>query len=312
MADEIIDGTETFNGATVMYTAPKANPAGGKVVNIWNKAFAKSYTIQTPLLLTWGASENVDQEGKALGKYSMSLQMPSSQYPDADGEAFLATMKALEDKVRTDALTYSKEWFGKQYSVQEVVDALFTPMLKYPKIKGTQELDLTKAPTLNVKLPCWKGQWKSEIYNEECDKLFPSLENPALTPLDFLKKGSKIACIIQCGGIWFVNGKFSITWNLVQAVVKTPKDSIQGKCVIKLKDSQKAQLKASEDPVDNGIGEENMVSAHIESDGEEEMILEVPVKAPAPSPAPAPVEEKPAEESAKPVVKRTAVRKKTT
>ena len=97
-------------------------------------------------------------------------------------------------------------------------------------------------PTIRLKLPQWEDKWKFEIYDEEGDALFPSTSNPNVNPLDYLKKGSTIACIIQCGGIWFTNGKFTVTWKLVQAVVQKPKDSIQGKCMIKLKSNEKEKL----------------------------------------------------------------------
>jgi hypothetical protein len=53
MSDTIIDGTQ-FNVNNIMYTSPKANPIGGKSVNILNKQTKTSLRLSTPLMLTWG------------------------------------------------------------------------------------------------------------------------------------------------------------------------------------------------------------------------------------------------------------------
>ena len=123
-------------------------------------------------------------------------------------------------------------------------------MLKYPKNKSTGEPDLTAAPGLRVKLPKWEGQWKSEIYNEDAEKLFPDPNNELLTPVDFLPKSVKATCLLQCGGLWFANGKFGVTWKLIQAVVPKPKASLMGTCFLKKKaPASAAQEKEEPEPV---------------------------------------------------------------
>ena len=263
MTDRIIDGTN-IDTSVFSYSAPKAHEAGGKVVNLFNKNFKESLTISTPLILTWGADENKDKEGRPLGKYSMSLQFPTAEYSNPDLESFLTSMRALETKVKSDALLYSKEWFGKQHKSADIIDALFNPMLRHPKIKGSEEFDMNKPPTLNIKVPCWKGTWKSEIYDEDGEALFTSKINTHQTPLDYLKPKTHIIALIQCGGIWFVNGKFSVTWNLKQAMVQKPKSSMEGTCFIKLKSHDKEKLKALPAP------EEEVESSAIVEDSDEE------------------------------------------
>jgi hypothetical protein len=118
-------------------------------------------------------------------------------------------------------------------------------MLKYPKIKGTSEPDFNKSPTLRVKVPQWQGVWKSEIFDENQNKLYPDKENPLVSPLDFLKKGVTVACLLRCGGIWFTNGKFTVTWSLKQAVVQKPQHVAPGKCLIKLNSLDMDTLKST-------------------------------------------------------------------
>ena len=295
MANSIIDGTD-INTGLFMYSAPKAHESGGKVVNVYNKLSKEALAISTPLILTWGAQEGLDQAKKPTGKFTMSLQFPTTEYSNPDLENFLTSMRGLEAKIKADAITYSKEWFGK------------TIMLRHPKVKGSEELDLSKPPTLTVKLPCWKGTWKSEIYDEDGEPVFISGKvNPHLSPLDYIKKQTQVACVIQCGGIWFVNGKFSITWNLKQAVVQKPKDSMEGKCLIKLKTADKEVLKKQ---VVEEIEEDDHVSSAIVDDSDEE-VEEAPVQTVFVAPKPlavAVVVEKPVEEEKK-VVKKVVKKK---
>ena len=205
MAERIVDGTQ-FNAQNIMYTAPKASAQGGKSVNILNKSTKTTLTLSTPLMLTWGASDfKKEGEETGNGKYELSLQFPGEEYKSADTEAFLKNMKDFEAKIKADALIYSKDWFGKVHKSAEIIEELFTPLLKYPKNKQTGEYDYNKQPTIRLKLPQWEGVWKTEIYDEDSNKLYPSLDNPAVTPLDYLKKGSNIACLIQFGGISYIS-----------------------------------------------------------------------------------------------------------
>jgi hypothetical protein len=315
MAERIIDGT-LFNVNDIMYTTPKATPQGAKSVNILNKKTKTGLTLSTPLMLTWGASEYVDQaSGIGDGKFTLSLQFPGKEYENDDTTAFLNNMKALEDKIKADALVYSKEWFGKVHKSAEVVDALWTPMLKYSKDKATGDYDLSRPPTLRIKLPQWENVFKTEIYSEDGDKLFPT-SDIGVSPLDYLKKGSNIMTLIQFAGIWFVNGKFSASWKLVQAVVQKPKPTLQGQCFLKLKTQDKEKLKNQqviEDDIDGGVA-----STIVEdSDGEDEPVPVTVFNPPASAPVtvqevvtPTVVEEVSVVEEPKKVVKRV-VKKKT-
>jgi len=254
MSNAIIDGTN-IDTSVFSYSAPKANPAGGKVVNLYNKHFRESVTLSTPLMLTWGAQEGLDQAKNPTGKYTMSLQFPNAEYTNPDAEAFLSSMRAVEAKIKADAITYSREWFGKDIKSADVMDEKFNDMLKHPKKeKNSAVLDYNKPPTLAVKVPCWKGVWQSEIYDEEGNPLFiKSKSVPGVSPLDFLKPKIHVICLIQCGGLWFVNGKVSITWNLKQAIVQKPKTSsiVEGTCFLKPKPTEVEKLKTLPPPEDD-------------------------------------------------------------
>jgi hypothetical protein len=282
MTDSIIDGTN-IDTSVFSYSAPKAHSSGGKVVNLYNKHFKESLTISSPLILTWGAQEGKEQgTGKLTGKWTMALQFPSKDYTSPDTEAFLKSMRSLEAKVKADAMVNSKEWFGKEIKSAEVIEEKFNVMLKHPKKeKGGVEVDENKPPTLTVKIPQWSGVWKPEIYDEDGEPLFVSGKvNNHLSPLEYLKPKTHVICLLQCGGLWFVNGKISITWNLKQAMVQKPKQSIEGTCFLRPKAADKEKMKTLPPPEDD-VDPDGVQGATIVADSDDEQEREfVPPPAP--------------------------------
>jgi hypothetical protein len=297
----IIDGTN-IDLSVFSYSAPKVNPSGGKVVNLYNKHAKESLTIAAPLMGSWGAQEVKTLDGTGTGKYTMTLQFSKGQYTTPDADKFLDQMKNVELKIKQDAMTYSKEWFGKDIKSMDVMDEKFTPMLKYPKkSKGSEERDYDQPPNLNIKLPCWKDVWQTSVFDEDYNQLYvKGKSEPGVTPLDFLVSTSKapiqIVGLIQCAGIWFVGSpaKVSITWNLKQVIVRKPKTSsiADDTCFLTVKPSDMETLKSTPQP--ELEQRDNTVSALVEdSDGEEEYNLPppAPVVEPVVEPVPAPVVE---------------------
>jgi len=312
MSDSIIDGTN-IDTNVFSYSNPKAHASGGKVVNLYNKFSKESLSISTPLMLTWGAQEGMDQQKNPTGKYTLALQFPNADFPNADCELFLKSMRALEAKVKADAMAHSKEWFGKVISSADVMEEKFNVMLRHPKIKGTQEPDLTKAPTLTVKIPCWSGVWKPEIYDENGEGLYINGSvNSHLTPLEFLKPKTHVICLLQCGGLWFVNGKVSITWNLKQAIVQKPKASMEGQCFLRPKASDKEKLKSLPPPEDIVEPDDGQVSTQvIDSDDEADTPAPTPVHVAPVVVAPVQVEPVVVDEAVEVKAKKKIIRKKT-
>ena len=243
-AQAMIINATVFNPAKdVKYTKPKINPSGGKSIGICNSHTNKSLYLSTPLMLTWGAQQFVDDKtGKV--SYSMSLQFPGDDYKTDATDKMLKAIIDFEKKIKEDAIKNSKEWLNKTKMSEEVVDALFHPMLKYPKDKNSGEPDVTRSPTLNVKIGCWDNKFNCEIYDTEQRLLFPNEDTPELGPVELIPKQTNAAVVLQCGGLWFANGKFGCTWKLFQAVVK-PRSSMKGKCMISLSSNDKSALNAA-------------------------------------------------------------------
>jgi hypothetical protein len=234
-----------FNPETdIKYSKCKINASGGKSVGIYNSQTGQSLFVGTPLLMTWGLQEYTDEKtGKV--SYEMSLQFPNDDFDNDETRAFLKAMAEFESKLKADALTNSKDWFAKSKMTPDAVEALFTPILKYPTDKATCEKDLTKKPTMRIKVPFWQGKWEGvEIYDADRNCLFPCAD-PNVAPKDIITKLSYMKTMIQCGGIWFANGKFGVTWKLYQGVVKPAQSLAKGMCHIKLEDQPPLKVDAA-------------------------------------------------------------------
>lgn len=243
MSTIIVNSTDFSPAENMIFTKPKANNSGGKSVGILNSRSKKSLLIQTPLMMNWGV--NVYDNANNSKSYDFSLQFPREEFGNEDTKNLLDMLVAFEEKVKADAQKNSRDWFGKASMSAEVVEALWSPMLKYPKDQSTGEQDKTRSPTLKVKLPVWEGEFKFELFDVEQNGLIPNEDGRG--PEEFIQKGSNVACIIQCGGIWFANGKFGVTWKLYQGVVKQVEGLERGKCHIKM--SQQEELKMSQETI---------------------------------------------------------------
>lgn len=233
MASMVVTASEFSPASNMLYTKPKANNAGGKSVGILNTLSRKALYIQTPLMMCWGANEYDNPQGKS---YDMCLQFPREEFSNPATQQFLKVMLEFEAKIKSDARANSRDWLGKANMSEDVIDALFSPMLKYPKTP-TGDPDKTRSPTLKVKLPLYSGEYKFDLFDTQNNKL---LTSPTETPTTVIPKGSEVACILICGGVWFANGKFGVTWKAYQIVVKPSETLEKGICHIKLDDSMPA------------------------------------------------------------------------
>jgi hypothetical protein len=288
-----------FNPSSdVKFQKPKINKSGGKNVGILNNKTKSPLQLSTPLILTWGAQEN-DFDGNGKKTYDMALQFPSEEYETPKLKEFLDKMKEFETHVKAACMENSKEWMNKTKLSQDVTDALWSPMLKYPKDKESGEPDYSRAPTLRIKIPYWDGKFDTEIYDVNQNCLFPN--DNGVMPVALIAKATQVAVVMQCGGVWFANGKFGVTWRLFQAVVK-PKASLRGRCHVQLDSNEVERIKIQH-VEDDDVAAEDSDNAEVEdSDQEDEdEVAEMEVKTPEPEPTPEPE---------KPKKKKKVVRKK--
>ena len=84
----IINATTFSAEEDTKYMKPKINKSGGKSVGVLNNTSGKSLYLSTPLMLTWGVSEFVDEK-TGRKSYDMSLQFPRDDYRTKATDKFL-------------------------------------------------------------------------------------------------------------------------------------------------------------------------------------------------------------------------------
>lgn len=276
-SNSVVLSIAEWDPTAIKYTAPKVNKSGGKSINLISKQRSRALHLSTPLMMTWGISDFVDEKtGESDGKYSMTLNFPNEEYETPATRLFLDKLKAFENQILDDAVRNSEVWWGEEMS-REVAKHSFYPLLKYSKNKDTKRIDYSKPPSIRGKVPFYDQKWGVEIYNTKNELLFPC-EDTRLSPIEFVPKLSNVACVLQCGGIWIGGKGWGITWKVVQCIVK-PKEivSIYGKCQIQLSPDDRATIdtqQINEDDNDDELSLADVPSSQIK----------VPVSAP-----PAPV-----------------------
>lgn len=316
-ATDMITTVDSWDVAKMSYGPVRTNARGGKSIKVLDHN-RNPLLLQAPLILTWGVNKMVDEDTGRVS-YNMALQFPSDEYSNASTTTFLEKMKQFEDRVLEDAGLNSREWFNKSSMIREVAEALFTPILKYPKNKETGEPDYGRSPSVRVKIPYWEGKFNVELYDIEGNPIFDG-DSSGLDDKPFetyIPKGSHVATMLQCNGLWFAAGKFGVTWKLVQAMVRSPV-RIKGRCFIQLSDSdrkeqieraerEEAHLKEKGVIGDDEGDTDDVVDTKVEDSDDED---EAPTAEPEPVPEPEPVEEPKKKKAAKKVTKRKVSKKK--
>ena len=233
----------------------KKNDRGGGSVSIISKQLQAmtAARIETPLMMTWGISDYVDDKtGESDGRFTMTLNFPNDDYANESTNMLLEKFKEFENIILDMAVENSEKWFGKKLS-RELCEDRFFSSIKYRKNKDTGSFDYDKPPSLRIRVPCYDGKWGISLFDSDKNLIFPSEDSEnQKTPPDLVEKQSNIACVIQCGGIWFGGKGWGVTWRLNQAVVHRKKryDFNNEVCIINLSSDDKQRL---ENPVQSDV-----------------------------------------------------------
>jgi len=95
--------------------------------------------------------------------------------------------------------------------------------------------------------------------------------------MDFVPPRSNVACVLQCGGLWFGGKGWGVTWKLNQCVVKPfVQETVYGKCHITLSDNDIQTIEQSahvndEDDIGQDTVKETATTTMVEdSDNDED------------------------------------------
>lgn len=205
-----------FDISKISYGSVKTLESGGR--SIYVAYNGRPLIMQTPELTAPFGITKWSGDGKAPDKFTLELSLKGRDERE-NVRRFYDVLEELDTKIVQDAMENSMSWLKKKYTSTEVVQALYTPMIKYAKDKNTGEITDKYPPTFRLSLPHKDGKFSCEVYDK----------NRELMDLQALEttKGCRMTAICQATGIWVAGGKFGCSWKVVQLLC-IPHSSIRG------------------------------------------------------------------------------------
>lgn len=204
----------SLNVASITYSAPRTLDNGGRM--IYMNLNRSPIVIQTPEMVAPYGVSNWNDDGKGPDKYTLDLSFKGKEIREKLN-VFFEKMVALDKKLVHDGVENSMTWLKKKITSADVVEALYTPIVKYAKDKTTGEVTDKYPPSMKLKLPFINGTFQCEVYDTKRRQvnLKELIDNGSL-------KGAKVTAIIQCQGLWVAGGKYGCSWKVLQMRVSPP------------------------------------------------------------------------------------------
>jgi len=198
---------QNLDADELMFGEVKKTASGGKSVYI-NTLNGNGLIIQTPFMRTPFGIKTYDEEST---NFSVDLSLDDSEVCTRIKENF----GKLDERMIADAIKNSLEWFQKKKVEKNVLNELYNKQVRYSYDKTTGEINDKYAPTIKFKVPFYDGKFTCKVYDENKELITDDLK-------EVLVPGCEIKALLQCGGIWFISGKYGITWRAKQLIVKRP------------------------------------------------------------------------------------------
>ena len=234
---------KNFDITLLEFSEMKTNQYGGKVVYL--KYNGGKFRLQTPkMYMPYGMNDfEIKDDGseEVKGhKYTLDMSFKGidrendqSVSSDVRKEAkrlseFHSVLTSIDTKVKEQAKANSIAWLKCKKASDEMITQQYKSVLNVSMDKETLEPDGKWPDTAKTKIQYYDGVFKTEVYNEKRE------------PVDiqeWLGKGSQVASLIECSGIWFAGGKFGIGFKVIQTQVLYKPQESYGYCAITLSDS---------------------------------------------------------------------------
>jgi hypothetical protein len=216
MTEQLIKG-KRINPTRVGFSQPKVLDNGAKLVYV-NYSNSK-FVVQTPWMsLPWDMSAFTDDK---YPKYSITLSFNGME-EDNDLRDFHDRLLDVEQKIIDGGVENSVAWFKKKNQSREVMESIFTPIVRVSTDRETGEPDGKYAPSMRIKVPFRDGNWECKLYDTEGTQLRVNDPEGGIVMDDVLVKGARIRCIIQCVGLWIANTGYMCQWKLSRAEIDIP------------------------------------------------------------------------------------------
>ena len=236
MAQNIIRASE-LDVSNLTFSDIKSLDNGGKIVNISYKG-QRLYMQLPALVANYGLSVWPAEKTGGFDKMHLDLSMKgydSDSTPSV--KAFFNNMQAFDEKMIDMALQNCKNWLRKTTTSRDVIQAVYTPLVKYSKDKDTGEISTKYPPSVRLQIPRNKaGNIDVEIYDSMRNRVdFDSINF----------KRATVTAIVQVSSAWIISGKFGVTMKVHQMKVNQDSQTLQGYAFINDEDDIDVKEEAS-------------------------------------------------------------------
>jgi hypothetical protein len=200
----------SFDASKVAISAPRTLQSGAK--QAYMNYGGERLVMQTAVSMSVPFGLNVaDQYGPA--EYSVSLSF-RGQDSRPEIKEFMDTISKIDELMITEGVKNSRSWFKSDLK-REVIEAFYTPSLKYSKDKDGNVLSYP--PNLKLKLRKVNNEFETKFYDVNGSPY------KGIPVEDLLVKNVQVTAIIECAGVWFAGSKYGLTWRAKQiAIHKLP------------------------------------------------------------------------------------------
>lgn len=199
----------------INFGAPKLLNGGARIVPV--SYDNKQFVFQTArMVCNYGLSKW--GEG-AAAKYSLDGSFKNKEMNKSLQNFYDMLMKL--DKFMIDrGVENSVEWFKKKHNNSEVVAAIYSHTVRFPKDKETGEVTDKYAPSFKMNVPIKDGRCTCQVYDNR-QAIIDIMSGINL-------KGATISAIIKCTGVWLAGGNFGLTFRVEQLRVEATQDVLSG------------------------------------------------------------------------------------
>jgi len=204
------------------------------------------------------------------GKYKMNLDF-KNRTTSAKVAAYYDMLRAIDDYVIDQGVKNSANWLGLRGVIRDTVSALYTKSIRISKDK--QGNDRPPVQSVALKKNNTNGIFDAALYDDQNRKI------EGMSPMEVLRRGAEVTCILDATSIWVAGGKFGISWKLTQARVdQGAETSSSAPAFVDDGDDDEAAPASAPAPAAASF----VADDEVEEEEEEEVVEPVPAPAPAP------------------------------
>jgi hypothetical protein len=195
---------------------------GGKIIPVSYDG-KKRFIFQLPEMRAPYGLSKWDKEGSV--KYNLDLSFSGKETRNSIKKLY-NFINDLDNLIVSKGFEESNDWFNKKHKSVDVVEALYTPIIKYSIDKKTKEKSDAYPPTIKINIPHKNGKQDIDVYDKN-EQLIKIINDDTSINENIRTKGANITAIVQISSIWISGKGFGCSLRAIQMQV-IPPARIQG------------------------------------------------------------------------------------